>query len=152
MKKFIYLLVFCGCLSALQAQNSFTLEDVIQRAQSQSPSFKIAETRKENRYWQYRYYKTNYVPQLRLITNSFGSLYTNEFTPLRLDNGSLDYIKVNQLNPAVNFSLQQPIALTGGQIWVNSTYNYISDLISDEKLWNGRPINVFLNQPLFAYN
>lgn len=152
MKKFIPVFVFCVTIISAAAQNSFTLEGVIQRAQSQSPSFKIAETRKENRYWQYRYYKSNYVPQLRLITNSFGSIYTNELTPIRLDNGSLDYIKVNQLNPAVGFSLQQPIALTGGQIWVNSSYNFVSDLISDEKLWNGRPVNIFLNQPLFAYN
>ncbi len=140
------------CASLLNAQNTFTIEDIILRSQTQSPSFKIAETRKENRYWQFRYYKTNYVPQLRLLTNSFGSLYRNEYTPNRLDNGSLDYIKVNQLNPAVNFSIQQPIALTGGQIEVNTSYNYVGDLISHEKLWNGRPVNISIDQPLFAYN
>lgn len=152
MKKFIYLILFVGLFKPVAGQNKFSLEEVIQRAQSQSPSFKIAETRKENRYWQYRYYKTNYIPQLRLLTNTFGSLYTNQFTPVRQPDGSVEYRQLNQLNPGLNFSLQQPIALTGGQIWVNSTYNYFDDLNTDASQWNGTPINIFLNQPLFAYN
>jgi outer membrane protein TolC len=151
MKKFIYLLV-CLSITGATAQNSFTLEDVIQRAQSQSPSYRIAETRKENRYWQYRYYKTNYIPQLRLLTNTFGSLYTNQFTPVRQPDGSVEYKQLNQLNPGLNFSLQQPIALTGGQIWVNSTYNYFDNYTTKTSQWNGTPINIFVNQPLFAFN
>ena len=135
-----------------KAQNVFTLEDVIQRALSQSPDFKISETRKENRFWQYRYYKTNYVPQLRVLTNTFGSLYANQFTPVRQPDGSVIYRQLNQFNPGINFSLQQPIALTGGQIWINSTYNYFDNYTNDESQWNGTPINIFLNQPLFAYN
>jgi outer membrane protein TolC len=151
MKKFIYLLV-CLCITGATAQNTFTLEDVIQRSQSQSPSYRIAETRKENRYWQYRYYKTNYIPQLRLLTNTFGSLYTNQFTPVRQPDGSVEYRQLNQFNPGLNFSLQQPIALTGGQIWVNSTYNYFDNYTTKTSQWNGTPINVFINQPLFAFN
>jgi outer membrane protein TolC len=152
MKKFIYLFIFCLTLAFAQAQNTFTLEDVILRSQTQSPSFKISETRRENRYWQYRYYKTNYIPQLRLLTNTFGSLYTNQFTPVRQPDGSVQYRQLNQLNPGLNFSLQQPIALTGGQIWVNSTYNFFNNYTTDESQWNGTPINIFLNQPLFAFN
>jgi outer membrane protein TolC len=152
MKKFIVICLICFVGGLSHAQNKFTLEEVIQRAQSQSPSFKIAETRKENRYWQYRYYKTNYIPQLRLLTNTFGSLYTNQFTPVRQPDGSVEYRQLNQLNPGLNFSLQQPIALTGGQIWVNSTYNFFNNLSTDFKQWNGTPINIFLNQPLLAYN
>jgi outer membrane protein TolC len=151
MKKFIYLLV-CLSITGATAQNSFTLEDVIQRSQSQSPSYRIAETRKENRYWQYRYYKTNYIPQLRLLTNTFGSLYTNQFTPVRQPDGSVEYRQLNQFNPGLNFSLQQPIALTGGQIWVNSTYNYFDNYTTKTSQWNGTPINIFVNQPLFAFN
>jgi outer membrane protein TolC len=151
MKKFIHLLV-CLSITGATAQNSFTLEDVIQRSQSQSPSYRIAETRKENRYWQYRYYKTNYIPQLRLLTNTFGSLYTNQFTPVRQPDGSVEYRQLNQFNPGLNFSLQQPIALTGGQIWVNSTYNYFDNYTTKTSQWNGTPINIFINQPLFAFN
>jgi outer membrane protein TolC len=155
MKKLNTLLLIVTFLlinNSVQSQNQFSLDEVIQRALSQSPDFKIAETRKENRYWQFRYYKTNYIPQLRLLTNTFGSLYTNQFTPVRQPDGSVEYKQLNQLNPGLNFSLQQPIAATGGQIWVNSTYNFFNNYTTDVSQWNGTPVNIFLNQPLFAFN
>jgi len=127
------------------------MEDVIHRALSQSPAFKQAETRKENRYWQYRYFKTNYNPQLRMSSNS-GSLYNNSFSPVRQPDGSIQYLPLNQLNPGINFGLQQPIQWTGGMIFVNSSYNYFNNLTNDTRQWNGAPFNVFLNQPLFAFN
>lgn len=150
--RIILLLLITFLINPIYSQTAYTLEEVIQRALSQSPDFKIAETRKENRYWQYRYYKTNYVPQLRMLTNTFGSLYANQFTPVRQPDGSVIYRQLNQLNPGVNFSLQQPIALTGGQIQVNSIYNYFDNYTNNTSQWNGTPINIFINQPLFAYN
>ena len=85
-----------------------------------------------------------------MMTNS-GSLFTNQFIPVYQDS-SLNYIKVKQLNPGMNFSLQQPIAFTGGEIWVNTSYNYLQDYIKGTTRWNGTPVNIFINQPLFAYN
>jgi outer membrane protein TolC len=128
------------------------MEDVVSRALTQSPAFKQAETRKENRYWQYRYFKTNYNPQLRMSSNNAGSLYNNSFTPVRQPDGSIRYLPLNQLNPGVNFGLQQPIQWTGGMIYVNSTYNYFNNITDDTRQWNGAPFNIFVNQPLFAFN
>lgn len=149
-KKIIILFLLCGSLS-IQAQEKFTMQEVISRALIQSPAFKQAETRKENRYWQYRYYKTNYNPQLRLSSNG-GSLYNNSFTAVRQPDGSIEYLPLNQINPGVNFGLQQPIQWTGGMIYVNSTYNYFNNVTTNVKQWNGAPFNIYLNQPLFAFN
>jgi outer membrane protein TolC len=148
--KLIILFFFLLKISA-QAQNKFDMEDVIHRALSQSPAFKQAETRKENRYWQYRYFKTNYNPQLRMSSNS-GSLYNNSFSPVRQPDGSIQYLPLNQLNPGINFGLQQPIQWTGGMVFVNSSYNYFNNITNGTRQWNGAPFNVFLNQPLFAFN
>jgi outer membrane protein TolC len=152
-KKIIALLLLCGSLSA-KAQNNFTMEDVISRALLQSPAFKQAETRKENKYWQYRYFKTNYNPQLRASSNggNFGSLYNNSYTAVRQNDGSIKYLPLNQFNPGINFGLQQPIQWTGGTVYVNTNYYYFNDFITDESQWNGSPFNIFLNQPLFAFN
>lgn len=128
------------------------MEDVVNRALIQSPAFKQAETRKENRYWQYRYFRTNYNPQLRMSSNNAGSLYNNSFTPVRQPDGSIRYLPLNQLNPGVNFGLQQPIQWTGGMIYVNSSYNYFNNITDDTRQWNGAPFNIFVNQPLFAFN
>jgi len=149
-KKIIILFLLC-CSVSIQAQEKFNMQEVISRALIQSPAFKQAETRKENRYWQYRYYKTNYNPQLRLSSNG-GSLYNNSFTAVRQPDGSIEYLPLNQINPGVNFGLQQPIQWTGGMIYVNSTYNYFNNVTTNFKQWNGAPFNIYLNQPLFAFN
>lgn len=145
---FFFLVSFCAA-----AQNSFTLDDVILRAQSQSPAFKQTETRRENRYWQYQYYRTNYIPQIRMNSNNAGALYNNSFSRTQQPDGTFAYQPVNFLNPGVNFSLQQPIEWTGGVISVNSTYNYFRNINDvQQTVWNGSPFYIQLFQPIFAYN
>ena len=151
LKNIILIVSFVFPISVL-AQEKFSMQDVVNRALTQSPAFKQAETRKENRFWQYRYFKTNYNPQLRMSSNNAGSLYNNSFTPVRQPDGSIQYLPLNQLNPGVNFGLQQPIQWTGGMIFVNSSYNYFNNITNDSRQWNGAPFNIFVNQPLFAFN
>lgn len=153
MNKLIYsVALVCWLAATGLAQNKFNMNEVIVRALTQSPAYKQAETRKENRYWQYRFFKTNYNPQLRLSSNNAGSLYNNSFTPVRQPDGSIRYLPLNQLNPGVNFGLQQPIQWTGGTIFVNSTYNFFNNITDNTRQWNGTPFNIFLNQPIFAFN
>ena len=86
------------------------------------------------------------------MNSNSGALYTNSIYAARQPDGSITYLPVNQLNPGVNFGLQQPIQWTGGVISVNSSYNYFNDFNTNRKQWNATPMNVQLNQPLFAYN
>lgn len=142
------LLVFSGS----GAQNSFSIEDVIGRAQSQSPTFRQVETRRENRFWQYRTYQTNYSPQVRLISNNAGPLYVNGINRIVQPDGSIQYIPVNQFNPGLNLALQQPVQWTGGMISVNTIWNYFNDITNANRQWSGTPVNILLNQPILAYN
>jgi outer membrane protein TolC len=151
-KKIPLLFVLVLWLVELKGQNIFSLEEVIHRAQSQSPAFKQAETVRENRYWQYRYYRTNYNPQIRLISNNAGSLYNKSFTPVRQPDGSILYLPLNQFNPGVNFALQQPVAWTGGTVSVNSIYNYFNNITDKTSQWNGTVMNIQLFQPIFSFN
>ena len=134
------------------AQNLFSISDIIERSQSQSPDFKIAETRRENRYWQYRMFKSRYNPQVALLSNNQGYLYNNSFSPILQPDGSIKYLQVNQFNPGINFALQQPIQWTGGIISVNSIYNYFNNIVDNSSQWNGSTFNIRLTQPIFSYN
>lgn len=139
------------------AQNVFSLNDIIARAQSQSPAFKQTETRRENRYWQYQYYKTNYIPQIRAnsTSNLAGALYSNSIQQFPR-NGTYEYEYINQFNPGLNLSLQQPIEWTGGSISVNTQYSYLRNYQTQEgqppRQWAGSPFYVRFNQPIFAFN
>ena len=150
-KFFIVLLFFCVNLS-VTGQTVFSIEEIINRSQSQSPDFKVAETRRENRYWQYRNFRSNYNPQVRAISNNAGALYNNSFSPILQPDGSIQYLQINQLNPGINFALEQPIQWTGGIISINTTYNYYNNIVDNTTQWNGSVLNIRVNQPLFSYN
>jgi hypothetical protein len=149
-KKIILASFILFCVIDALAQNVFTIEEIIARAKEQSIFSKQAETQRETSYWQYRSFRTNYNPQLRMNGNL--PSYTNYVTPVRQPDGSLVYLPVNQINPNLNLGLQQPIAPTGGTISANTAYNFFNDYPSNERQWGGTIFNVQLTQPVFAYN
>jgi outer membrane protein TolC len=149
----IFVVILCIRSGQVHAQNVFTLEDIIERSKSQSPSSKQAETRKENRYWQYRYYKTDFNPQLRLE----GSLpsYYKRVSQIPQPDGTFKYIPVEQTNNNVNLGLQQWIPWTGGMISANTSLGYFRDFHEEGALaeqWSGTVMNLQLTQPLFSFN
>lgn len=148
----ILLILFVCCELQVTGQNILSMTDVIQRSLQQSPDFKVAETRKENGYWQYRNFQSNYNPQVRLISNNSGAFYTNSYSPILQPDGTIRYLQINQFNPGINLALEQPIQWTGGIISVNSVYNYFSNIVDNASQWNGSVFNIQLNQPIFAYN
>jgi outer membrane protein TolC len=148
----IAMIILVASGHAMWAQNVFTISEVIQRSQSQSPEFKVQETIRENRYWQYRTFRSNYNPQIRLSGGNAGLLYNNSFSRVLQPDGSVRYLQVNQINPGINLGLEQPIQWTGGVISMNSAYNYFKDYEGNVQQWNGQVFYVRLAQPVFSYN
>lgn len=153
----VYLLLAAGLLASdpTSAQQVFTINDIIERAKNQSPSAKQAETRKENRYWAYRNFRTNYNPQLRLS----GRLpYQKQVTQAPLSDGTFQYAKVNQFNSFLNLGLEQPIPWTAGTISMNSSlgyfnnYNHDPESLRPREQWSGTVMSIEYNQPLFSFN
>ena len=154
MNKVIFFLIgfVCIAFSANGQLNVKTLSlyDVIELSQEQSPSAKQAETRVKNRYWQYRLYKSNYNPQLALTGNLPG--YNRDYFGNLIDDGTIVFQEREQINSTLNLGIEQPIALTGGTVSINSNLNYFADLNRDEDRYNSTLVNVRLNQPLFGFN
>jgi outer membrane protein TolC len=146
----LFLLLFWNFSGFAQEQTMLSLSEVILMARGQSPSSKQAETRMENRYWQYRLFKSNYNPQLALSGNIPG--YNRDFLTNRLDDGTIVFQDREQLNSSLNLGLNQPLALTGGNVSVNSSMNYFNDLNEDLTRFNTTAVNVRLDQPIFGFN
>src|SRR5690606_42004084 len=91
-KKACFLVVAGFFLSACHDSHApvrrLTLDDVVAMARAHSPRSKQAETRKENLYWTYRYYRSNYNPRLRLSGNYPN--YSQDSTPLTQPDGSIE--------------------------------------------------------------
>ncbi|MFY0687531.1 MAG: TolC family protein [Cyclobacteriaceae bacterium] len=133
-----------------QAQLIYTLNDIITKARDESPAAKQAETRKENRYWQFRLFRAQYNPQLAINGNIPG--YNRDFLQNILDDGTVSFINREQLSSSLNLGLYQPIGLTGGTVSINSRVRQFDDIAADITQWNTTLVNVFLEQPLFAFN
>lgn len=144
----IILTLFAGFAS--HGQLVYSLEEIISQAKNQSPAAKQAETRKENRYWQYRQFRANYNPQLNL----FGTIpnYSKDFIQNRQDDGTIQFQDLQQTSSTLNLGLQQPLAITGGNISINSRVRQFDDITRDFTQWNTTVANVALEQPIFAFN
>jgi outer membrane protein TolC len=149
MNKIIFLLLTAISLSG-QAQNKFTIEDVIAQARAQSPSSKQSETRKETQYWRYRTFRASYNPQLAISGNA--PSYSLSFQQIPQPDGTKFFLPINQTNSFTNLGLEQPLRWTGGKISANANFNYFTDIARDSKLWSGNIFNVRLEQPIYAYN
>ena len=139
------------CFSQERQNNEgYNLIDVVQMAKSQSPAWLQAETRKENRYWQFRTFKSNYNPQLQLE----GSLpdYQRRFTGVTQPDGNIEFRSVSNNNSDLSLRLIQNISATGARVFINSNVARFDDFDNDFTTYNGSPVSIGLVQPIFQFN
>jgi outer membrane protein len=152
--------------SFAQAQNvltppetrTYTLKDVIELAKSQSPSAKLASTNYDSKYWQYRVYKSNYLPQLSLST--IIPNLNRAINPVTQPDGTTRFVPQSILTNSLNLNLTQNIGLSNSQIFGSSQLQRI-DFISTPGGFRAptsptsylvNPVIVGVNQPLFGFN
>ncbi len=136
-----------------QEKVNYTLQEIVARAKAQSTAALRAQTAKENRFWQYRLYQSNYNPQLRL-TGTIPN-YSQSVNSVTQPDGSIAFREVKQNMVDVELGLQQVISPTGGMISVNSSTSRFDNFLAPEGArirYSGVPVNIRLNQPLFAFN
>jgi outer membrane protein TolC len=141
-------------LGYCQQISSYSLQEMVQRAKDNSPSSLRAKTIKENKYWQFRQFKADYNPQLRF--NGTIPSYNQSYSSVTQPDGSIRYQEIKQNLVDLGIGLQQVIAPTGGIISVNTSTsrfdNFRSNPNEPKTQFLGTPVNVRLQQPIFAYN
>ena len=149
---------FAANINAQDSQNLrevYTLKEIINIARQQSIASKQAATTRENRFWQFQSYRSNYKPQLVLDGTIPG--FNRSFDEVRQEDGSYEFLPVSINNSDINLRLRQPIGATGTQLFLNSNItrfdNFLdTDLEDPYHLYQGNPIEVGIIQPLFQYN
>lgn len=131
------------------AVESYTLEQLVDIAKSGSPASLHAETRKENRYWQYNSHLSNYKPQLVLSSKNE---FNREVTSIRQNDGTYAFPKVNQNYGSVSLSLEQRIGPTGSRIYISSSLQRFDNFFTKNTLFSGNPAFIGFSQPLFSFN
>ena len=141
----------CGMGTVLHAQETLelTLQQTIRHAQEQSPDAQSARHSFRSSYWNYRYYRANYLPNLTLTSNPYLDRAINKVT---MGDGSVKFVEQNLLATDLTLSLTQNVPWTGGTFFVETSAQRI-DLFSDKShSYQTSPVNIGYRQSLFGYN
>lgn len=141
----------CGMGTVLHAQEALelTLQQTIHHAQEKSPDAQSARHSFRSSYWNYRYYRANYLPNLTLTSNPYLDRAINKVT---MGDGSVKFVEQNLLATDLTLSLTQNVPWTGGTFFVETSAQRI-DLFSDNShSYQTSPVNIGYRQSLFGYN
>jgi len=148
----ILIFIICSLNANNYAQGNImllTLEQAIQRARQFSPDARNARHSFRSAYWNYKYYRANYLPALKLTSGPYLNRTINKVT---MSDGSVKFVEQNLMSTDLTLSLSQNVSLTGGQLFVESVAQRL-DLFSDKSSsWQTSPINIGYSQSLFGHN
>ena len=142
-------LLLTGRMSVAQDVMSLSLVDAIYIAQENSPQAQAARHTYRSAYWNYRFYKANYLPSLTMTSNPTFNEQINKITQ---PDGTNLFIKQNQLNTDVTFTINQNIPLTGGSFFVRSSLTRLDEFENDATAYNSQPLVIGYQQTLLGYN
>lgn len=132
--------------------NRLSLEDVIYIAHQQSPDALIAKHRFRASYWEYRSFKADYLPGLRLAGNA--PVYDRSISPVQQPDGSIEFRPLDQGGANATLSLTQQIGPTGGRISLNSGLSWYDNFTGSplDNPFAAEIVNIEYVQPIFQYN
>jgi len=142
-------LVFFPLLGQQTIIEELTFDQVVQLAREQSPNAIMAKHRFRANYWEFRTYKAEFRPSVKLYTN-FPNLNRNysEFS----DSTGTYYVELNKNTTNVNLDIVQNVPFTGGQLSVKTDLSRLDNLASETFSYNSTPISITYSQPVLFYN
>ena len=144
------LVLCCLCLSTFAQAQEYNLESIITLATSQSPRALQAKNDLNVRYWAYRNYQSNYLPQLEL--SSVAGNYFRSIDNITQPDGSFSFRPREVANSSVFLSLSQAVAPTGGTLSLSSGLNRIDNFTVNSTQFTAIPASIGFDQPLLAFN
>ena len=154
--KFISTIILCFFLtiSIAQEAETFTIEQIIELAQSESPQVKLAELKQSNAYWNNQSFLANYRPQIDLgitlpsLNRSVGQI--------DLPDGTSDFIARSFMTNSISLSLSQNVTATGGSVYAAANLSRLDVFKTDNNpsqvTYRSNPLIFGFNQPLFGFN
>lgn len=149
----IFLLFICFFLPGMpvsaQSHHS-SLKEIVTQAQSDSYNAQLAATRKQVSYYQFVAYKSEYKPQISFSGNA--PSYNKQLFAVRQPNGAILYQSINQNMATMGLDFSQRLPFSGGTLSLNTDLTRFDDFNAKISQFNGTPVYLRLNQPLFAIN
>ena len=152
MRTYLFILLTFGMASQTLAQGEplqLDMAGVIELAAEQSPAVKSARNAYLSAYWNYRYFRANYLPS---VTLSSSPNFNHQINQITQSDGTAAFIQQNQLNTNLSLRISQNIPLTGGNLWLNTSLNRLDELGHRTTSYSSQPLSIGYSQDLFGYN
>lgn len=151
-KYMLLVLIICCSRTNAKAQGNtieLTLDETIEYARRQSPDAQNARHSFRSAYWNYKYYRANYLPAFKLTSNPYLDRAINKVT---LADGDVKFVEQNLLSSDLTLQLTQNIPWTGGTLFVETAAQRLDIFSNNTHSWQTSPVNVGYSQSLFGYN
>jgi outer membrane protein TolC len=156
MKKVLLLVLFGFSthpfVSAQESGDSvlvFTLQQAIDLARRQSPDVLYARHNFRSAYWSYCYHKANYLPSLNFSSSPY---FNRSISAITLPDGTAQYVHQNQVRSDASLFISQNVALTGGNLSVQTNLQRLDELDNKYYSYKSTPVNITYQQSLLGYN
>jgi outer membrane protein len=147
--RYLLLLLITGNVHATDTVR-LSLPQVVEMAKQNSIAAKQAIATKENKYWQWRTFRSNYQPQLSLTGILPG--YSKTSTQVLQPNGTILFQPIHNDNSSLTLDFSQTITATGGTIYGTTSLQRFDDFDRNNILYNGVPYALGYSQPLLQFN
>lgn len=130
--------------------NAQSLQDVINESLSNNFSIKANAYDLEISKLNFRSFRLGYRPGLLL--NAVLPYYEKDNFQVIQPDGSVKFVRRRQNTSNIGLSFSQPVSITGGSVSVNTELFMVDDLEARNKQFNGTPVFIRYQQPVFGYN
>lgn len=146
----ILVLIFCQSMAVAKADTLvLCLQDAIRMAQAQSPSAQSARNTFLAAYWNYRYFRANYLPSVTLSSSPYINKEMNKITQ---PDGTTKFLRQDQFGVDLSLKVNQNVSWTGGSLFLKSNLSRIDELQKGMAAYNSQPLMVGYEHSLFGYN
>jgi len=126
-----------------------TLKKAVEIAREQSPDVRVARHSFRSQYWNYCYYKANYLPSLTLTS---APNFNHSINAITLPDGTSRYLQQNQTVADATLSLTQNIAFTGGSLSLQTAVQRMDMLHDNSYSYRANPVLIEYQQSILGYN
>lgn len=147
----IYISLLCTLLPMMAQENTgeLTLAETVRRAQQYSPDAQTARHSFRSEYWNYKYYRANYLPAVTLTSDPYLNRAINKVV---MADGSVKFVEQNMLGTDLALVVTQHIPLTGGTFFIETAVQRMDMFSTHTTSWQTSPVNIGYRQSLFGYN
>ncbi len=128
-----------------------TLDDAIVRARTHSVDAAVALDELRSAYWEYRTYRAELLPEVSLQATM--PSYRKQYSSYMNSDGTYSFVRNNYLQMNGELSVTQNIWLTGAQLSLNTSLDWLRELEGDPyNRFMSIPVALTLSQPIFGVN